>query len=196
MANLLNYGLRRNYENGRTPATLGVSQGARARSVNLSFQDDLFVLWGLAYDRSRELKMGLRHFVRHSRDPLVESDVLIVCCFEHLQEHYILGSVVLDLVARHRRHKSHIVGIEILGASLRSRRDDSHPARALDPVLPFAHVWMPMHLAYGAWLECDHSGGDTLRDRKLTGINDADFATGVDLVAGIAPILKVYLFFV
>ena len=58
----------------------------------------VLVLRRAADDSRRELQVCFGHFVRHARDPLIEGNVLIARCFEHLQEDEIFGTGVLTTV--------------------------------------------------------------------------------------------------
>jgi hypothetical protein len=116
--------------------------------------------------------VGLRHLVGHAGDPLVEGNVEITACLEHLKEDKILGTRVFDVVARHLWDKADVVCVEVHGAGVAFSVDDGHASLALDPVLPLADVRVPVQLADGSGLESN------LGRRDVCGLGGGKFALG------------------
>src|SRR5262245_62066171 len=81
------------------------------------------------------------------------------------------------------RHKPNIAGLEIEGPCLTGSAEHTHAPLALDPVLPFVGVRMPMELAQSSWLDLDKGCGDRLGSGEHAGIGDPHRpATGLDWV--------------
>ena len=116
--------------------------------------------------------MRLSHLVGHAGHPFVERDVVVARRLEQLEEDGILAAGILDAVAGGARDEADIIGIEVDSPRRRLRGDHFISSLALDPILPFAGIGVPMHLAHCSRLDRHHGRGDPRRHRKVGGIDD------------------------
>src|SRR5260370_9127670 len=86
------------------------------------------------------------------REPVGEADLLIDGGLEDRQELQVRGPGILDVVALAFLDVADVAGLEVGGPGARSGIEHRHAALALDPILPFVGLGMPMQLPHAARL--------------------------------------------
>src|SRR4051812_20857598 len=96
-------------------------------------------------------------------EPVGQADFLIFWSFERRQKPQRSIARVLDDVTLPALHITDVARPEIGRLRARTGVEDGHPAFALDPILPFIRVGVPMHLADGTRLDDLERGSDRRR---------------------------------
>ena len=126
---------------------------------------------------------------RRESQPLIERDVGEVVALEDLQEPQRRVAGVLDVVTHGEGDVADIVGLEIECARLAGRREHAHACLALDVVLPFVGIRMPVQLAHPAGLDLDQRRRDGL-GRPETPCVSVIRAVPFFIVIGVCAIMR------
>lgn len=125
------------------------------------------------------LEQMLRHIPpRRGRQPLLKTEILELRCLKDFQEFQLFISDILNVVSHALRYNANISGHVVERARSVGGGEDSDASSATNEERPLVGVWVPVHLADAVGLHCDMCGGDGLADGEVTGVGNADLASG------------------
>src|SRR5262249_6205596 len=124
-------------------------------------------------DRRIDVERLSDHLGWRMREPVRQRYALILRRPEHGEELEVAVAGIEDVVAEVALDVTDVAGIEVEGRDMRARVEDAQAALALDPVLPFIGVGMPMQLAQAARMDEDEAGRDGLGDVEVGAVGDA-----------------------
>src|ERR1700716_3150283 len=94
--------------------------------------------------------------------PLVQRHIGVITTLEHLQEAQGRCASVLDIMTHGERDVTDISGVKVERSRLTRRSKHAHAALAVEVVLPFISVRMPVQFTQSARFDFHESGGDSL----------------------------------
>ena len=87
---------------------------------------------------------------RRMRQPVGQGDLFVAGSLEHRDEHHVDVADILDVMPEVFLDVTDVSGIEIHRHRIRAGIEHRHLCFALDIILPFVGVRMPVHLANAA----------------------------------------------
>src|SRR3979409_26955 len=106
--------------------------------------------------------MHLYKLRRGQGQPLVQRHIGVITTLEHLQEAQGRSASVLDIMTRGEGDVTDISGVKVERSCLTRRSKPAHAALAVEVVLPFIGVRMPVQFTQSARFDFHESGRDSL----------------------------------
>src|SRR5260221_7263875 len=126
----------------------------------------------------RNLEIGGQNRGRRRRQPFGDRDLLIVAAVEGEDDLEFLATGVLDRMAIAHRDITDVAGAKLNHLGPPAGAEDRHVGTALDVVLPFIGIGMPMELAQAPRRQRQACAGHGGRDGEFLHRDVAESATG------------------
>jgi hypothetical protein len=121
-------------------------EGAKGRAAGSRRKDPHRAVRKSLEDRRIDIEVLRDQSGRRVSEPIAERDLLVLRALEERQELQLGRPGVLDEVTAVTSNDADVAGAKILSCDARTGVEHDHAPFALDPVLPFVRVRMPMHL--------------------------------------------------
>src|SRR6185369_8720365 len=105
-------------------------------------------------------------------DPIGQGDVGEIRRSEDFKKLQVGVACVLDIVSEVLLDVADVACTEVHRYSVRAGVEDRHLSLALDPVLPFVGVGMPVHLPQSSWAHRYQRGGDRGRNNEVAAVGN------------------------
>src|SRR5580700_5786467 len=149
-----------------------VACGNGRPSLRSDRHDFRLVLGELCDCRLADIQVLGHHRRRRTGDPVGQRDIGEIGSSEHLEELQVRVACVLDVVSEVLLDVADVARVEVHGDGVRAGVEDRHLPFALDPVLPFIGVGMPVHLPQAAGTHRDQRGSDGRGNREVAAVGN------------------------